>query len=67
MLAVENRVLGEAVLSLHPGTLTTASNLALTYIMQGRLAEAAKLQKTVLAATYIHSGRMHPKTLTAAN
>ena len=63
VLAVRKRVLGEE----HPNTLTSASNLALTYSQQGKHAEAETLQVAVLAVEKRVLGEEHPDTLTSAN
>ena len=51
----------------HPDTLTSASNLALTYSQQGKHAEAEALQVAVLAVRKRVLGEEHPNTLTSAN
>ncbi|KAM6494353.1 hypothetical protein JOM56_010714 [Amanita muscaria] len=49
----------------HPDTLTTMSNLALTYSNQGKQKEAESLQVKVMEASKEIHGPLHPDTLTA--
>jgi tetratricopeptide (TPR) repeat protein len=57
------RVLGDE----HPSTLTSISNLALTYESQGRWKEAEELQVQVIQTTKRMLGDEHPDTLTSMN
>ena len=62
VLAVQKRVLGAE----HPGTLTTASNLAQSLSRQGKHAEAEDMEREVLAVRKRVLGAEHPDTLAAA-
>ena len=61
VLAVRKRVLGAE----HPGTLTTATNLATCLLEQGRHAEAEGMLRAVLAVEMRVLGAEHPGTLSS--
>ncbi|KAE9392747.1 TPR-like protein [Gymnopus androsaceus JB14] len=61
VLAQHKAVLGEH----HPDTLTSMSNLALTYQEQGNLDAAQQLQEQELAQRKVVLGEHHPSTLTS--
>jgi tetratricopeptide (TPR) repeat protein len=51
----------------HPDTLTSMSNLALTYTNQGRWTEAEEIQVKVMEQHIAKLGNDHPDTLTSMN
>ncbi|KAG8796106.1 hypothetical protein FRC12_004858 [Ceratobasidium sp. 428] len=55
----------QALGDLHPDTLTSMANLALTYLYQGRWNEAEALQVQVLDTRKQALGDLHPDTLTS--
>ena len=63
LLAVRKRVLGAE----HPGTLTTANNLARSLSRQGKHAEAEEMRREVLAVRKRVQGAEHPDVLTVAS
>jgi hypothetical protein len=62
VLGLSRRVLGEE----HPDTLTTANNLALSLLLQGKHAEAERINREVLGASKRVLGEEHPLTLNSA-
>jgi hypothetical protein len=56
VLEARRRTLGKE----HPGTLTRMNNLALTYLHQGKLQDAADLQEKELEARRRTLGKEHP-------
>ena len=63
VLAVQKRVLRAE----HPGTLTTANNLASSLSRQGKHAEAEEMRREVLAVRKRVLGAEHPSTLQTAH
>ena len=63
VLAVQKRVQGAE----HPGTLTSASNLASSLSGQGKHAEAEEMRRELLAVEKRVLGAEHPDTLTSAS